>query len=325
MAPVEAGSEVNEDAILSTDPKAASPSRPRKRARTLNHNDLRPSIETKLSSRRSLQSLRRTATEGSTEVRPWNKEDNYTWAKTGLDVHLGLRSPKSVCRSPQGGAGGLCNSLPTSCCEGDSTPSHFESDSPTTSTDLTLLNPIPHPQSLFPHPQSRLSRQNSQTKGVDSRLPTEGKTARTRTRSKSLYTQSHKVGERYPTTSCSPPPEYNIDQVGANHSQITVGKADEQILLDNKGIGKLILRSKSTRNTSPITISENGNMSQQISTAREYRRQTYSGAQGMPSFAYRRKRIVEKIKKHWRKGIKRITRRSSTHQVLHDPIGTSRM
>ncbi|KAL5121077.1 hypothetical protein ACEQ8H_000928 [Pleosporales sp. CAS-2024a] len=266
----------------------------------------RTSVELVLSSlARSSSSLASTPT--TTETRPWNSDKNYPWAtKTNPSFDISLPPQLALKQSPRPGPSHLRNAL------SDATSSTFTSVHTPTSPS--------HPTG----PSNKAGRQSHHRISIFGRNGD----------------QAHAAGERYPTSALSPPTAIFRDHLStcdtSDDEDFTVSRKSNRLTLRKRfssatrsntatHITPRAARSKvnSAELASPAPEHEQSSSTLQdrIGEARAFtsNRHTFRDAQGMPTGAYHRARIVESIKRWWHKGgdlIRTLSRRNDRRQ--HD-------
>ncbi|KAH7085682.1 hypothetical protein BKA63DRAFT_23959 [Paraphoma chrysanthemicola] len=262
--------------------QAPSPVQLRPRSHTIADQALRTSVESELSSRRSLRSFVSNPTATATDTRPWNFEKNYPWTTTSVpSVDISLPSAKPVNQSPRAGPSHLRNTLSDAS----------DSTSATACTPATW--PTGHTTSFNTNRQSH-------------RLSNFGRAG----------DQAHAVGERYPTSALSPPTAIFRDLSNCDTSD------DEDFTTSRKSNKRPLRKrfSSTTRNNtltttprvarsrvnpaelaSPASDPENSSSTLQgrasENNAFTSHRHTFRDAQGMGSSAYHRRRLVERCKR----------------------------
>lgn len=273
----------------------------RPRALTVDHQDLRSSVELGLTTR-SLRSFASTPTR--TDTRPWNSDKNYPWAtSTNLSVDISLPPPTVVRHSPRPG------------------PSHLRNNISNASTASTFTTPVGSPFGTDSN-SSAHARQLQRFSGFGRNSD-----------------QPHAVGERYPTSALTPPTAIFRDNFSASDS--SDDDTEPQIVRKGKfSLRKRFSSARnaafenSTRvtNTQSLTTSSNPlelTLPQSAhrsatsiiqDTAGETRafssnRHTFRDAEGMPSALYHRHRLIDHIKRWWHKGgdlLRSLSRRNPT-------------
>jgi serine/arginine repetitive matrix protein 2 len=232
------------------------------------------------------------STHTATDTRPWNFDKNYPWATTvNPAVNISLPTQAAHKQSPRPGPSHLRNAL------SDATSSTFTSlRTPTTSPSVNASS-------------SKADRQAH-------RLSIYGRTG----------DQAHAVGERYPTSALSPPTAIFRDHL------TTCDTSDDEDFTTSHKSNKLSLRkrfssaarSNTLSHTTPRTTKSKANQAELVSPASVVdnssstlqdrfgeacaftsHRNTFREASGMPLHAYRRHRMIQKVKGWWRKGVEK--------------------
>ncbi|KAF2026702.1 hypothetical protein EK21DRAFT_73562 [Setomelanomma holmii] len=267
--------------------QAPSPVVLRPRSHTIADQALRTSIESALSSRRSLRSFVSTPT--ATDTRPWNFDKNYPWATTSLpSVDISLPAPSAIKASPRAGPSHLRNTL------SDASSSTFASTrTPTTS------------------PTGKASSSNANRQSH--RLSTFGRSG----------DQPHAVGERYPTSALSPPTAIFRDHLStcdtSDDEDFTTSRKNNKLTLRKRFSSAA--RNNTLTHTTPRVARGKVNPAELASPASDQinssstlqdhfgeqnaftsNRHTFREAQGYPVGAYHRRRFVERIRQLWQRG-----------------------
>jgi serine/arginine repetitive matrix protein 2 len=335
--------------------EAPSPAILRTRSLSLSHHHLRPSLELKLSSRRSLHSLViSTPTVTTTDTRPWNSDRNYPWATTIPAVDISLPSPTFAITSPRRGPSRLRKRLSESSATNASSPyTNFTSASQLDAMSVPNNEANSHHgrvKGLFKSLYEGKQSNSLQPKGFDASGNAMGPLRLRET------DQSHDVGERYPFSALTPPSNLHFSDIPENQS------SDDESSYDGFGMPDDHKYRKTTRLeymkrkwknptrtqdgqhdeeaqngiTVPLARSDtihpqNGN---HFSTPTDSvhdgtddarvsnpRRQTYSGAEGMSTAKYHRKQLIAQIKKIWHKTLDeaaKLGRRLSNRKSTSD-------
>ena len=288
--------QTHQKAVL-TEIEIPSPAVLRPRSLTVGDQDLRASVESELSSRRSLRSFVSTPT--ATDTRPWNSDKNYPWATTTIpSVDISLPPPAAVRHSPRPGPSHLRNRLSDAY-----TSSSFSSANTATAS-----------------PFGTASGSNAHAR--HHRFSNFGRTG----------DQPHAVGERYPTSALTPP-----TAIFRDHSSTFDTSDDEEFNTAHKSKLGLRKRFSSARNatidnstragrskTNPIELASPESIQQSTTSTLQDRageanaftahhRHTFREAEGMPVGTYHRNKILDHLKKWWHKGgslIRNLSRRN---------------
>jgi hypothetical protein len=262
--------------------QAPSPVVLRPRSHTTANQTLRTSVESALSSRRSLRSFVSTPT--ATDTRPWNFDKNYPWATTSIpSVDISLPPPAAVKQSPRAGPSHLRNTL------SDASSSTFASiHTPTASPTGKAAN-------------SNANRQSH-------RLSIFGRTS----------DQAHAVGERYPTSALSPPTAIFRDNLSTcdtsddedfvtsrKNNKLTLRKRFSSAARNNTITQTPPRVARSRINpaelASPASEPENSSSTLQDRASEDNaftsHRHTFREAQGMRASAYHRERLVDSLRR----------------------------
>ncbi|KAF2175627.1 hypothetical protein K469DRAFT_683580 [Zopfia rhizophila CBS 207.26] len=288
--------------------EAPSPVMLRTRSLLLGHREVRPSLEPRLSSRRSLRSVVSIPT-ATTDTRPWNSDENYPWATTISSIDISLPLPTVLRHSPRPGPSRLRIRL---------SESSESSTSPLQATPVTPTSPkMTMPGSGDPYNHSRCqgrpisflawSKRPNQPPALANNPPAPSfDTSGYPMGPVSVRNndQSHDVGERYPTTSLHSPPGLsgNIE----THSRFSLDSSD-----DERPATGVKQRLKNIRNklipsgrSNLVTTTNHSSMQDQAGEQRDFsaRRETFNDANGIPAKEYHGKRILERICTLWHKG-----------------------
>ncbi|KAF2793697.1 hypothetical protein K505DRAFT_199852, partial [Melanomma pulvis-pyrius CBS 109.77] len=176
--------------------EAPSPAILRTRSLSAGHQDLRPSLESRLSSRRSLRSLiMSTPTATNNDTRPWNFDRNYPWATTVPAIDISLPSPALTRASPRPGPSRLREHLSDSTLSSASGPYDTPASRPG-----AMSMPGSNDRHTHARRQSRRFSIFSHSKRPNNPQPEGFDASGNATRPLRLREgdQSHDVGERYP-------------------------------------------------------------------------------------------------------------------------------
>ncbi|KAF2869073.1 hypothetical protein BDV95DRAFT_111118 [Massariosphaeria phaeospora] len=290
--------------------EAPSPTGLRTRSLSLNNQHLRPSLESRLSSR----SLRSFVSTPTGDTRPWNSDKNYPWASTLRSIDISL-PPTTVRQSPHPGPSLLRNRLSGSSASTTYSPERIPL-SPASSY------PVPGQEGAYKHAHRQSRRFSIFTSSKRANNPaspgfdTSGfATGPVNVRA---HDQSHEAGERYPTSALTPPTNSNlIDspiQISASDTS-----DDEPPATSKKSRFRLRSRFSSSARVTELAhvqleSSRTGEGLQSKSTTDlpqdgatqvpdiSAKRQTFRDAEGMPSTLYHRHKVVDHLKKWWHKG-----------------------
>tara|TARA_R110002003_G_scaffold68_13_gene6156 strand:- start:33464 stop:37120 length:3657 start_codon:yes stop_codon:yes gene_type:complete len=262
--------------------QAPSPVVLRPRSHTTADQPLRTSVESALSSRRSLRSFVSTPT--ATDTRPWNFDKNYPWATTSIpSVDISLPPPAAVKQSPRAGPSHLRNTL------SDASSSTFASI---------------HTPTASPTGKAASSNANRQSH----RLSIFGRTS----------DQAHAVGERYPTSALSPPTAIFRDNLSTcdtsddedfvtsrKNNKLTLRKRFSSAARNNTLTQTPPRVARSRINpaelASPASEPENSSSTLQDRASEDNaftsHRHTFREAQGMRASAYHRERLVDSLRR----------------------------
>ncbi|CAO2656412.1 Nn.00g052150.m01.CDS01 [Neocucurbitaria sp. VM-36] len=282
-----------------TEIKTPSPAFLRPRSHTVGQQEVRASVESGLSSRRSLRSFVSTPT--ATDTRPWNSDKNYPWATTTIpSIDISLPSPTAVRQSPRPGPSHLRNRLSNT----STTTSFSSADTATASPFGTVTGSHAHARQ---HHFSNLGRTGD---------------------------QPHAAGERYPTSALTPP-----TAIFRDHTSSLDASDDEDFNTAQKGRLRLKKRFSSARNATLDNSTRTGRSktnalelaspesTQQSTTSKlqdrageaqalnTNHRHTFRDAEGMPIGTYHRNKIIDHLKKWWHKGgslIRQLSRRKQS-------------
>ncbi|KAJ4365874.1 hypothetical protein N0V83_008496 [Neocucurbitaria cava] len=268
----------------------------RPRSHTAGQQQIRSSVESGLSSSRSLRSFTPTAT----DTRPWNSDRNYPWATTTIpSIDISLPSPTAVKDSPRPGPSHLRNRLSNT-----STSTSFST------ADTATASPFGTASGSNAH-----ARQH--------RFSAFGRTG----------DQPHAAGERYPTSALTPPTAIFRDHSSsldtcddedftvAPKSRLGLKKrfsSARSAALDNSTrVGRsksnpLELASPESTKQSTTSKPQDRTGEAQVITANH--RHTFRDAGGMPISTYHRSKIINHLKKWWHKGGELIRKISGRKQ-----------
>lgn len=269
-----------------TELQVPSPAVLRPRSNTVSGNQVfRASVESALSSRRSLRSIASTPT--ATDTRPWNFDKNYPWATTTRpSVDISLPPSTAVRQSPRPGPSHLCNKL-SEASTGTFASTHTPTTSPFGTTTDFDVNRQSHRFSVF------------------------GRSG----------DQAHAVGERYPTSALSPPTAIFRDNLSAcdtsDDEDFTISRTKRKTGLRKRFSSAArntalstprVTRSKvnpaelaspaSIHEDSTSTLHNRGNEAPAFNSHRH----TFRDAEGMTVVAYRRQQVMASIRRWWHKG-----------------------
>lgn len=281
-----------------TDLEAPSPAVLRPRSSTVGYQALRLSVDTTISSTRSLKSFVSAPT--VTDTRPWNSDKNYPWATTTVpSVDISLPLPTAVKHSPHPGPSHLRNRL---------------SEAPTISSFSSA-------NTTMGSPFGTASDSNAYAR--QHRFSTFGRSGG----------QSHAAGERYPTSALTPPTAIFRDHSSAfdtsddedfsmSHNKSRLGlrkrfSSARKATLDTTNragrskINPLELASPESAQNSP-NLALQGPAGEARASPTNHRH-TFRDAEGMRVADYHRNKIIDQIKKWWFKGgnlIRSLSRRN---------------
>jgi len=294
--------------------EAPSPAFLRTRSHSLGHHDLRPSLEFRLSSRRSLRSF---VTSTPTDTRPWNNIENYAFLATSVDISL---------PTPAGNMkfGQAPSPLRNQVARRDSAEYHGE-EGPASLHNTTNNSPgspsiLANVSSLDDQiqPARRLSRFGMFSSSKHECFDASGNaTGPLRLRGSD---QSHAAGERYPFSALTPPT--NLHMPGEDMSVDTGSEASEgeghgtTVKKDRFTLRKGTGRKKATQ-AGHYTGSAPEYMQDREGEARDFslaRRNTFAGAERMPKRKYCVDRFINRIKIMWHKSgdfVRSLSKRNS--------------
>jgi serine/arginine repetitive matrix protein 2 len=270
----------------------------RPRSNTVSGDPLsRRSVETDLSSRRSLRSFVSTPT--ATDTRPWNFDRNYPWAATTNHItDISLPQPAATRHSPHRGLSHLRNTF------SDATSSTFTSARTPTASPFGTAS-------------------SSNAKRQSHRLSAFGRSG----------DQVHAVGERYPTSALSPPTAIFRDPSNCDTSDDEDFTTSRKTRLSFKRLSSRARNSTLTQPTPRVTRSKinpddlaspapahehsSSTLQDTVGEARAFtsNRHTYRDAEGMRPAVFHRQRLIRSIKRWWHKGgdlIRTFSRRNSS-------------
>ncbi|KAK5172887.1 uncharacterized protein LTR77_003008 [Saxophila tyrrhenica] len=251
-------------------------------------------------------------------TRPWNQDENYPWNGTKIDMDLTVPSQahtrNSIAAEVQRERGTKSLELtstgePTNTTRGIDIGSIFEHNPTTTLTEEQLTG-----VSITQHfrKQSKRSIIGSITKKMGLGSHSDGNTTRTITSptraefARSRSSQAHRPGERYPTSSLTPPAVFNLDEVRSFFSDDSSDKDQnasfrKRLTKLNKSKGKTV-RIDSGRHS--IDVANTAYDPGEIVTERigaSSSANTYDGV-GMGKTEFRIKRFGEKLRHLMAKG-----------------------
>lgn len=276
--------------------EAVSPAVLPARSLSLGQQDLRPSVESRLSSR-SVRSVEHTsAATATTDTHPWFKDSNYAWTAFSPDISL---PPPAVTRgSPSPGQSRLRNSELASSDAGSAistTDYPHRTRSYKQPRQLSVIEEVPRPSKpMSSNPDAcALPKVPYQLPGID---------------------QPHPVGDRYPSSSLTPPSNVNI--VDIMYGGGAFSDSDDEITTRSRKFS--ILRPRFSSNRASVTPhSEAGGIreppvsristrdpkdvsaaqqSEVDKTVKSTRRETYKGKSGMPWSTYNKLRISKGLR-----------------------------
>ncbi|KAF2731077.1 hypothetical protein EJ04DRAFT_567171 [Polyplosphaeria fusca] len=285
-----------------------SPALIRARSLSLDHQDLHPSLESRLSSRRrSLHSPASTPT--ATDTRPWNSDKNYPWATTIASIDISLPARARLRDSPRPRPSPLRRRFSDS--SEISTPA--AGDTPASPTTILRLSSSGDP---FTHSRHRLSffssnkrATNTQATGFDaSGFATGPLLVRG-------ANQPHEAGERYPSSALTPPPNANLSQHRSHWSEDTT--EDEMPAINAKKLKLSNLKGHFTKGAgrgqssqapqaqdNSVTMAPNDSVAgfdsiqdqEGEAQAFTHQRNTFGGAKGMSTTKFHGKRFLKMIR-----------------------------
>jgi hypothetical protein len=262
--------------------------------------------------------------------RPWNQDENYPWAGTKLDVDLMVPSQAHTRNSmtgevmPERGTKSLdltSTGEPTNASKGIDIGSIIERNPTSSVTDEQFTGVSIH-QHLRKQSKRSVIGSITQKMGLSSRC--DGETTRSIASptvqsdiDRSRSSQAHRPGERYPTSSLTPPAAFNLDEVRSFFSDDSSDKEHNasfrKRLTNLKPKGKTV-RIDSTRHSfEGNTTYDAGEMSLERIGASSSAH-TYDGI-GMGKTEFRIKRFGEKLRHLMAKGgelIRSWSQRSKT-------------
>ncbi|PSN62374.1 hypothetical protein BS50DRAFT_577299 [Corynespora cassiicola Philippines] len=277
---------------------APTPAVLRTRSLSLGHNELRPSLDSKASSRRSLRSLVSTPTT-TTDTRPWNSDKHYPWATAVPSIDISLPTPAAAKQSPRPGPSHLRNRVSETSSSNSGT---FGPDTPSApDSDLgpqIAGHPFTHQRQQSRHLSIFTNkRRNPASPGFDSNgYPTGPLHLRTGDRSHG--------GERYPTSALTPPTTLHL--LEPHQSHFSEDSSEEDVPTTSRR-SKFSLKSRfaPSKGTREAHRSDPTSASTQVQGEvgethddTEHRR-TFNGAQGMPTMAYHKNKFANKIRGWW--------------------------
>ncbi|KAF2704188.1 hypothetical protein K504DRAFT_450934 [Pleomassaria siparia CBS 279.74] len=298
---------------------------------SLGHDNLRPSLESHLSTRRSLHSLgMSTPTATTTDTRPWNSDKNYPWATNVPEIDISLPSPSSIKPSPVPvhRASRLQQHLSQEDFAIMSIPA-----APTPLHSVDKINFVDEGTSFLTRQQREACRglearhaldSKNQHRNIFCKHPTKPQrdgfdASGNATRPLRLRDsdQSHDAGERYPFSALTPPS--NLLLPGLPSCTFTNGSSDEEEFTAPKKNRLFRIRGRLARNANNtpvvgiqlISAHDVKNSLTPVESVHEGtmgnpNRQTFTGAEGMSKSAYQRKAFVEYVKKMVTKGSEAI-------------------
>ncbi|KAF1946423.1 hypothetical protein EJ02DRAFT_450518 [Clathrospora elynae] len=272
-----------------TELEVPSPAVLRPRSHTVGDHNLRASVESALSSRRSLRSFVSSPT--ATETRPWNSDKNYPWAmSTNPSIDISLPPPTAARHSPRPGPSQLRNRL---------------SDASTASSFSTAQTATASPFGSAPDSNSHARQHHFSSFGRNG-------------------DQAHAVGERYPTSALSPPTAIFRDHLSASDTdddedystsrktRVSLRKrfsSTRKNTLDpitrvgrNKTNTQDIASPESTKQSAASLLQDRAGEAQAFTATTTSNRHTFRDAEGMRAADYHKDRILQRLKKWWHKG-----------------------
>ncbi|KAF2263554.1 hypothetical protein CC78DRAFT_603788 [Lojkania enalia] len=279
------------------------------RARSLSagHHDLRPSLESRLSSKRSLRSLRSTPT--PTDTRPWNSDKNYPWA-TIPSIDISLPGPTTLRGSPRPGPSPLRGRVSES--PDANTPAPIGS---LASPKTPLYKPIMDGSPAHTRRQSRLSFFTYNKRlGLPTTPCFDTNGFPTGPIHVSGGDQTHEAGERYPTSALKPPVDTNFsrsrwsDDTSEDESHLVMPRKSK---LKNSLKARFVMANRSQVALAEANPTENNTLPTRdtqddpLEDGNEYvgdlssRRRTFSNAKGMSNSTFQGRRLIEKLRKWW--------------------------
>ncbi|KAF2470285.1 uncharacterized protein BDR25DRAFT_314516 [Lindgomyces ingoldianus] len=301
----------------------------RTRSLSLGHQDLRPSLESRISTRRSLRSLGSTPT--ATETRPWNSDKNYPWAAAIPYIDISLPAPTIIKHSPRPG----CSPLRTR-------PSH-SSDNTTVPFDQQPTSPasdkmtVPGSDDPYMHARRQSRRMsffssskrpvNALVSGFDASGHPVGP------RHVRHVDQQHEAGERYPTQPPTPPHRLHIDPDAQSHFSDDSEEEPPPTSRKRKFAALKSRLGQSSRPDDNLASYTSSSLQDPATEAEAFttRRQTYRGASGMTPRQFQRRSFAEKVRKLWHKSteycvevFRTVSRRKRQPQTQYPEVeGTS--
>jgi serine/arginine repetitive matrix protein 2 len=261
----------------------------RPRSHTVGPQKLRSSGESSLSSRRSLRSFISTPT--ATETRPWNSDKNYPWAtSTNPAIDISLPPPTAARQSPRAGPSHLRNKL---------------SNASTASSFSTAQTATASPFGSAPDSNSHARQHRFSNFGRSGDQP-------------------HAVGERYPTSALSPPTAIfrdNLSDTSDDEHYDTTRKtrlslrkrfsSTRKATLDSTHHSRVsrvktnaqdLASPESTKQSTTSLLQPSADEAQAFTSTASNNRHTFRDAEGMHPAAYRKHRIIDRLKNWWHRG-----------------------
>ncbi|KAF2122122.1 hypothetical protein BDV96DRAFT_627273 [Lophiotrema nucula] len=304
--------------------EAPSPAVLRTRSLSLGQTQgLRPSLESRLSSRRSVRSMVDTPT--VTDTRPWNSDKNYPWATTIRSIDISLPAPTFIRGSPRPGPSPLRARISESSENSAPGPEELPA-SPTT----VVTFPGPKPYSHSRHRSRALSfftagkrSTNAPAPGFDaSGFPTGPIQVRG-------ADQTHEAGERYPTSALTPPVNAHLVQSHSRSRWSDDSSEDEGRPATSRRLKFFKPRLTPSRRVQSHRVdttmpgpndradSPHASLQDQEDEAHDFqtnRRDTFINAKGMSNSAFHGQRIMEKLRRWWHRGGDLIRTLSGRHR-----------
>jgi hypothetical protein len=280
--------------------EAPLPALLRTRSLSLGQPDLRPSLESRLSTtRRSLQTISNTPTATATETRPWNSDKNYPWATVIPPVDITLPAPTLLRDSPRPAPSRLRQRLSESSEPSATSPGIAES--PTTARAKRQSRRV---STVNNNNNDKISLERPPSGYDTSGFPLGPLTIRGNDK-------SHEVGDRYPTTSLIPPSNTdtnNLRGIDADSLVRRLSKLSRRHRLRSRR-GKNLSSTVSSRsryqesggykepNSSRVAACQ----SEEPESNQHARRNTFYNASGMSPFKYRKEKAIKAVKDFFKK------------------------
>ncbi|KAF2660679.1 hypothetical protein K491DRAFT_711579 [Lophiostoma macrostomum CBS 122681] len=274
--------------------EAPLPALLRTRSLSLGQPDLRPSLESRLSTtRRSLQTVPSTPTATATETRPWNSDKNYPWATAIPPVDITLPAPTLLRDSPRPAPSRLRQRLSESSEASPISPG--TTASPTTarakrqSRRVSIVNnnssKVSVERPLSGYDTSAYPVVSSATHGID---------------------KSHEVGDRYPTTSLIPPSNTDTNDLRGIDADSLVRRLSKlsrrhRLRPRREKILSSTVSSRSRYQESggckePNSSHVAGYQSEEPNSDKNARRNTFYNATGMSATKYHKVKMLQMVK-----------------------------